>query len=68
MTENQGTKILLVDGTEHEIKYSGVFVVCGMCGEEYSAEPWWGYCDESIECAFDNGESLIILPGYVPQD
>ncbi len=68
MTENQGTKILLADGTEHEIEYSGVFFVCALCATEYSEEPWGGYCDESLECACDGGESLIVLPGYVPQD
>jgi hypothetical protein len=68
MTENQGTKILLADGTEYEIQYSGTFFVCTICGEEYGNEPAWGYCDETINCAFDDGESLIVLPGYVPQD
>jgi hypothetical protein len=64
MTENQGTKVVLVDGTEHEIQYSGVFFVCGICGEEYGEEPWGGYCDNSMDCACDGGESLIVLPGY----
>lgn len=62
--ENQGTKIRLIDGTDHEIQYSGVFVVCDTCATEYSAIPDWGYCDETYACAVADGDSLIILPGY----
>ena len=36
---------------------SEVVMVCGLCGEEYIREV--SYCDESIECAFDEGEHLI---------
>jgi hypothetical protein len=67
MTENQGTKILLADGTEHEIEYSGVFFVCGECGEEFCEEPFGGYCDNTLACAAGS-DCLIVLPGYVPQD
>lgn len=62
MTENQGTKILLADGTEHTIQYTEVFFVCGICGEEYGGEPMGGYCDETLDCAFDEAEHLIPLP------
>ncbi len=34
---------------------------CGICGAEYLAEPFGGYCDESLECAMSDGESLIKL-------
>ena len=33
--------------------------VCGICGEEYIRPV--AYCDETIECATDEGESLISL-------
>lgn len=32
---------------------------CGICGEEYTTKPF--YCDESIDCAFDEGRSIITL-------
>ena len=68
MTENQGTKVVLANGTEHTIEYTEVFFVCGICATEYSGEPYAGYCDETMECACDGGEHLIVLPGYVPED
>ena len=30
---------------------------CLLCGEEYTGNPM--YCDESLECAMDSGESLV---------
>ena len=30
---------------------------CLLCGEEYTANV--GYCDESLECAMDDGEHLV---------
>lgn len=32
---------------------------CGLCGEEYISKV--SYCDETLECAFDEGEHLIDL-------
>ena len=37
--------------------YPESVVKCGLCGEEYSAKV--SYCDETIECAFDDGEHLV---------
>jgi hypothetical protein len=39
--------------------YSESNYKCGICGEEYISNP--SYCDETLECAFDEGESLITL-------
>jgi len=39
--------------------YSESIVKCGICGEEYTAKV--AYCDETLECAFDEGESLILV-------
>jgi hypothetical protein len=32
---------------------------CLLCGEEYISNP--SYCDESLECAMDEGESLVAV-------
>lgn len=65
--DNKGLKISLVDGSDYEVQHSGVFFVCGICADEYSEEPEFGYCDNTLECACDDGESLIVLPGFVRQ-
>ena len=31
--------------------------ICTLCDSEYMANP--GYCDETLECAFDEGEHLV---------
>lgn len=31
---------------------------CGICGDEYTKEPFGGYCDTTFECA---GEDLIMV-------
>lgn len=33
--------------------------ICSICGTEYISNP--GYCDESIDCAFDEGASLVTV-------
>ena len=50
--------VTLLDGYVLELQYDGD-VVCGICGEEYTFEV--RYCDENIECAMDDGESLIVV-------
>jgi len=32
---------------------------CGICGEEYISNP--GYCDESLDCAMDEGKHLVAV-------
>ena len=42
-----------------ESLYADVTVICTICGAGYTRIPWGGYCDESMECACDDGYSLI---------
>ena len=37
--------------------YSESTAKCLLCGEEYTGNV--SYCDETLECAFDEGENLI---------
>jgi hypothetical protein len=32
--------------------------VCVECGDEYSKFPTFGYCDNSLECALSDGDSI----------
>ena len=32
---------------------------CPLCDDSYSCIPWGGYCDGSLECANDMGDSLV---------
>jgi hypothetical protein len=32
--------------------------ICTICDAEYSPEFEYGYCDETLECAMSDGESL----------
>ena len=50
--------VTLVDGTIKAIEFGGE-IVCGLCGTEYDLGV--DYCDESFECATDEGESLIVV-------
>ena len=50
--------VTLVDGTIKSIEFGGD-VVCGLCGEEYTMNILNSYCDETIACAGDDGESLV---------
>ena len=52
LTEKKGK--LMNNKTYPESNYK-----CGICGEEYTANP--SYCDETLECALDEGESLIAV-------
>jgi hypothetical protein len=51
--------VTLLDGTEYSIQYDGD-TVCLICGEEYT-NGGYGYCDESLECAMDSGEHLVMV-------
>ena len=53
--------VTLVDGRQITINDPEITHVCGLCGEEYVGAGWNGYCDETLECAFDSGEHLIKL-------
>ena len=33
--------------------------ICSVCDTEYITNP--GYCDETLECAFDEGENIIAV-------
>lgn len=51
--------VTLLDGTDYTIQYDGD-TVCLVCGAEYEGNGY-GYCDESLECAFDEGEHLVAV-------
>jgi hypothetical protein len=51
-------KIKLTNGTEKDLQFRGPGVVCLVCGEEYTRLSF-GYCDETIECANDEGEHTL---------
>jgi hypothetical protein len=34
--------------------------LCTICDTVYNGLPYAGYCDESLECACDDGQSLVI--------
>ena len=58
---NAGTKIV-IDGQDYIVEFDDTKFVCPICQDEYNEEPFGGYCDNSLECACDGGESLIALP------
>ena len=31
---------------------------CELCGTEYLDNGWFNYCDETLECAIDNAQSV----------
>jgi hypothetical protein len=35
---------------------------CTICNEDYIGLPLGGYCDNSLECALDEGDSLVVYP------
>jgi hypothetical protein len=47
-----GTEVVLESGPEWGD------TVCLICGTDYVGSGY-GYCDESLECAFDEGEHLV---------
>jgi hypothetical protein len=32
---------------------------CEICGTTYIDNGWFNYCDETLDCAFDEGQSVI---------
>ena len=50
--------ITLLDGTTKEIQFASPGIVCLVCGEEYTRLSF-GYCDESLACANDEGEHTL---------
>lgn len=37
-------------------------IKCEICGTEYINSRYFpGYCDETVECAFDEGASLVTV-------
>jgi hypothetical protein len=50
--------VTLLDGTNKTLEYITEGYVCLVCGEEYDTKAY-GYCDESLECAMDDGENLV---------
>ena len=56
--EEQKMSITLLDGTSKTLEYITDGYVCLVCGEEYDTN-YYGYCDESLECAMDSGEHLV---------
>jgi hypothetical protein len=33
-------------------------IKCELCGTEYLDNGWFNYCDETLECAIDNAQSV----------
>ena len=51
--------VTLLDGTHKVIEVSPEWgdAVCLICGADYIEVPQ--YCDETLECAFDEGDHLV---------
>jgi hypothetical protein len=51
--------VTLLDGTDIVVETGAGWgdVVCLVCGADYITTP--SYCDESLDCAFDDGEHLV---------
>ena len=60
--ESHGTPtvktVSLLNGATKNVEFDETGYVCLICGEEY-VDNSYGYCDETLECAFDSGEHLI---------
>lgn len=52
--------VTLLDGTDIVLESGSEWgdVVCLICGSDY-IDGGYGYCDETLECAFDEGEHLV---------
>jgi hypothetical protein len=53
--------VTLIDGSSKQIEFPDSILVCLLCGTEYVASVYGlpSYCDETIDCAFDDGEHLV---------
>jgi hypothetical protein len=51
--------VTLLDGTEIVVEVSPEWgdIVCLICGNDYIGSP--SYCDNTLDCAFDEGEHLV---------
>jgi hypothetical protein len=52
--------ITLLDGTIKTLEYIGEGFVCLVCGDEYT-DNRYGYCDNSLDCAMDDGEHMVAV-------
>jgi hypothetical protein len=50
--------VTLLNGETKTLEFGETGYICLLCGEEYT-DNRYGYCDETLECAFDSGEHLV---------
>lgn len=59
-TDTYSKIVTLLNGETKKIEFGEEGYVCLLCGEEY-LDNAYGYCDETLDCAFDDGEHLILI-------
>lgn len=61
--KGSSVSVTLVDGTSKQIEFPDSLLICLLCGTEYVASVYGlpSYCDETIDCAFDDGENLVSI-------